>query len=52
LKLGRSTKRAKQFAAAPVNKERREMGETKSSSRKTSGTKKRTTGTKKRTSTR
>ena len=44
LKEGRSTKRAKQIAAATVNKQRREKGETngtrKTSSRKTSGAKK------------
>jgi hypothetical protein len=39
LKQGRSTKRAKQIAAATVNKQRSEKGETKSS-RKTSGAKK------------
>jgi hypothetical protein len=49
LKQGRSTKRAKQIAAATVNKQRSEKGETKgsrksgsrkTSSRKTSGAKK------------
>ena len=44
LKEGRSTKRAKQIAAATVNKQRRAKGETKgtrkTSSRKTSGAKK------------
>ena len=34
LKEGRSTKRAKQIAAATVNKQRRKSGQTKSSSRK------------------
>jgi hypothetical protein len=34
LKEGRSTKRAKQIAAATVNKQRRKAGQTKSSSRK------------------
>jgi hypothetical protein len=38
-KRGRSTKRAKQIAAATVNKQRREAGETKTA-RKTSGRKK------------
>jgi hypothetical protein len=38
LKQGRSTKRAKQIAAATVNKQRRQSGETKTSrSRKSSG---------------
>ncbi|HJR61629.1 MAG TPA: hypothetical protein VJ813_19630 [Vicinamibacterales bacterium] len=44
-KTGRSTKRAKQIAAATVNKQRRQAGETKrsrkSSGRKSSGGKKR-----------
>ena len=40
-KQGRSTKRAKQIAAATVNKQRREKGETKGS-RKTSSSRKAT----------
>lgn len=36
LKQGRSTKRAKQIAAATVNKERREKGETKGSRKRAS----------------
>ena len=48
-KSGRSTKRAKQIAAATVNKQRRQAGETKgsrTSSRKSSGSRKRTTSRK------
>ena len=39
LKQGRSTTRAKQIAAATVNKERRAKGETKAASRKTASRK-------------
>ena len=39
-KQGRSTKRAKEIAAATVNKQRRQAGETKSRSRKSTSTKK------------
>ena len=39
-KQGRSTKRAKQIAAATVNKQRREAGQTKSSSTRKRSTKK------------
>ena len=39
-KRGRSTKRAKEIAAATVNKQRREAGQTKSGSRKGSAKKK------------
>jgi hypothetical protein len=39
-KQGRSTKRAKEIAAATVNKQRRQAGETKSRSRKSSSPKK------------
>ena len=37
LKSGRSTKRAKEIAAATVNKQRAQAGETKSRKRKSSG---------------
>ena len=40
-KEGRSTKRAKQIAAATVNKQRRQKGQTKSSSRRKTSSKKR-----------
>lgn len=52
LDQGRSTKRAKQIAAATVNKQRAAAGQTKSSSsRKTSGSrKKKTNGGRKKTS--
>ena len=44
LKQGRSTKRAKQIAAATVNKQRRKKGQTKTASRKrTSGGRTKTT---------
>jgi hypothetical protein len=48
-KQGRSTKRAKQIAAATVNKQRRQAGETKGSSgrRKSSGGSRKSTGTRK-----
>ena len=60
-KRGRSTKRAKQIAAATVNKQRRQAGETKgsrkrtssstsSTSRKSSSSRKRAGSTRKRTS--
>ncbi|HTI36323.1 MAG TPA: hypothetical protein VL484_02085 [Vicinamibacterales bacterium] len=39
-KEGRSTKRAKQIAAATVNKQRRKSGETKSSRKKSSSSRK------------
>jgi hypothetical protein len=42
-KTGRSTKRAKQIAAATVNKQRRQAGETKGSRKKASGRKKSST---------
>jgi hypothetical protein len=45
-KQGRSTKRAKQIAAATVNKQRRQAGETKRS-RKSSGGSRKRTGTRK-----
>ena len=48
MKSGRSTRRAKQIAAATVNKERREAGETKTRSRKSSSRKRSTTGARKR----
>ena len=41
MKEGRSTKRAKQIAAATVNKQRAEAGETKRSSGSRSGSRKR-----------
>jgi hypothetical protein len=51
-KRGRSTKRAKQIAAATVNKQRRQAGETKGrssgSARKGSGTAKRSAGARKK----
>ena len=47
-KRGRSTKRAKEIAAATVNKQRRQAGETKGS-RKSSSSRKSTSGTRKRT---
>lgn len=47
-KRGRSTKRAKQIAAATVNKERAQEGRTKSSSKKKSS---KSSGSKKRSST-
>jgi len=40
---GRSTKRAKEIAAATVNKQLRQAGETKSSRKSSSGSRKRTT---------
>ena len=44
-KKGRSAKRAKQIAAATVNKQRKSEGRTKAQrSRKSSGTRKRTSG--------
>ena len=46
-KTGRSTKRAKQIAAATVNKQRREAGETRGSKKSTGGRKK-STGARKR----
>lgn len=51
-KQGRSTKRAKEIAARTVNKQRREAGQTKSSSRKRSSAKKSSGGSRKRTSAR
>lgn len=48
LKQGRSTKRAKEIAAATVNKQRRQKGETKGRSRKSSGGRSRKGGSKKR----
>jgi hypothetical protein len=50
-KRGRSTKRAKEIAAATVNKQRRQAGETKGS-RKSSSSRKSTSGTRKRTAAR
>ena len=52
-KQGRSTKRAKQIAAATVNKQRRQKGETRGSSgrRKSSGGRRKTTGRRKGSST-
>jgi hypothetical protein len=48
-KQGRSTKRAKQIAAATVNKQRREAGQTKTSGgRKKSSSRKKTSGSKKK----
>jgi hypothetical protein len=47
LKQGRSTRRAKQIAAATVNKERREKGETKGSRKRTGGGRKKTSGSRK-----
>jgi hypothetical protein len=49
-KSGRSTKRAKEIAAATVNKQRRQSGETKSRGRKRSsgGSRKRSGGAKRR----
>jgi len=38
-KRGRSTKRSKEIAAATVNKQRREAGQTKTSRKKTGGKK-------------
>ena len=43
-KGGRSTKRAKQIAAATVNKQRRQSGETKGSSRKSSSRSRKSSG--------
>ena len=40
---GRSTKRAKEIAAATVNKQRRQAGETKTSRKSSGGTRKRAT---------
>jgi hypothetical protein len=39
MKRGRSTKRAKQIAAATVNKQRRKAGQTKGSRKRTGGKK-------------
>ena len=47
-KQGRSTARAKQIAAATVNKQRREAGETKGSRKKTSRGRKKSTGGRKK----
>ena len=49
-KQGRSTKRAKEIAAATVNKQRRKAGETKSSRKSSGGSRKRSSSrsTKKR----
>jgi hypothetical protein len=47
-KEGRSAKRAKQIAAATVNKQRKSEGRTKAQSRKSSGTRKRTSGSRSR----
>ena len=50
-KSGRSTKRAKQIAAATVNKQRRQAGETKGRRKRSSGgSRKRTSASRKRTS--
>jgi hypothetical protein len=49
LKQGRSTRRAKQIAAATVNKERRQKGETKGSRKSSAGGRKTTTGGRKKT---
>jgi hypothetical protein len=46
-KQGRSTKRAKEIAAATVNKQRRQAGETK---KKSTGGRKKSTGGRKKTS--
>lgn len=51
-KRGRSTKRAKEIAARTVNKQRREAGQTKSTSRKRSSAKKAASGSRKRSSSR
>lgn len=45
-KRGRSTKRAKEIAAATVNKQRRQAGETKSSRKSSGGSRKRSTSRK------
>lgn len=50
LKTGRSAKRAKQIAAATVNKQRRKKGETKGSSKRASGGRKKTSGSRKTSS--
>jgi hypothetical protein len=47
-KSGRSTKRAKEIAAATVNKQRRQAGETKSRKRSSGGSRKRSGGAKRR----
>ena len=50
-KSGRSTKRAKQIAAATVNKQRRQAGETRGRRKGSSGgSRKRTSGSRKRAS--
>lgn len=46
-KRGRSTKRAKEIAAATVNKQRREAGQTKKSKSKSSGSSSRSSGSRK-----
>ena len=57
-KRGRSTRRAKQIAAATVNKQRRQAGETKGSrkssgrSRKSSGGSRKSSGSRKRSTSR
>jgi hypothetical protein len=43
-KSGRSTRRAKQIAAATVNKQRRQAGETKGSRKRSGGSRKRSSG--------
>ena len=47
-KKGRSTKRAKEIAAATVNKQRRQAGETKGSRKKSTGGRKKSTGGRKK----
>ena len=49
-KSGRSSRRAKQIAAATVNKQRRQAGETKGSSRKSSGGSRKASGGSRKTS--
>lgn len=52
VKEGRSTKRAKQIAAATVNKQRRQAGETKGSTKKTTRKTSRRSSSKKASSSR
>lgn len=49
-KRGRSSRRAKQIAAATVNKQRRQAGETKGRSRKSSGGSRKSSGGSRKTS--
>lgn len=51
-KRGRSTRRAKQIAAATVNKQRRQAGETKGSRKSSGGSRKSSGGSRKRSTSR